>query len=120
MLSLPGGGHYPDLQLEPQQRRHRTLHALVSQMEALSLQNPVLMVFEDAHWSDPTSLEAFGRVVDRIATLRVLLVVTFRPEFAPPWIGQPHVTALILNRLPKRDSTRDLKEAKALLDELAT
>jgi predicted ATPase len=60
------------------------------------------MVFEDAHWSDPTSLEAFGRVVDRTATLRVLLLVTFRPEFAPPWIGQPHVTALTLNRLPRR------------------
>jgi class 3 adenylate cyclase/predicted ATPase len=103
MLSLPSDGRYPALQLEPQQRRQRTLQALVSQMEALSLQNPVLMIFEDAHWSDPTSLEAFGRVIDRIATLRVLLLVTFRPEFAPPWIGQPHVTALTLNRLPKRD-----------------
>jgi class 3 adenylate cyclase/tetratricopeptide (TPR) repeat protein len=102
MLSLPGGGRYPVLQLEPQQRRQRTLHALLSQMEALSLQDPVLMIFEDAHWSDPTSLEAFGRVIDRIATLRVLLLVTFRPEFAPPWIGLPHITALTLNRLPNR------------------
>jgi hypothetical protein len=75
MLSLPGGW-YPVLQLEPQQRRQRTLQALLSQMEALSLQNPVLMVFEDAHWSDPTSLEAFGRIVDRMGTLRVLLLVT--------------------------------------------
>jgi predicted ATPase len=72
-------------------------------MEALSLQDPVLMIFEDAHWSDPTSLEAFGRVVDRIASLRVLLLTTFRPEFAPPWIGQPHVTALTLSRRPRRD-----------------
>jgi predicted ATPase len=71
-------------------------------MEALERQNPVLMIFEDAHWVDPTSLEAFGRVIDRIANLRVLLLVTFRPEFAPPWIGQPHVTALTLNRLPRR------------------
>ena len=61
------------------------------------------MIFEDAHWSDPTSLEAIGRVIDRIRPLRVLLIVTFRPEFAPPWIGQPYVTALTLNRLPKRD-----------------
>jgi hypothetical protein len=53
----------------------------------------VLMIFEDAHWSDPTSLEAFSRVIDRIADLRVLLVVTFRPGFAPHWIGQPHVSA---------------------------
>jgi predicted ATPase len=103
MLSLPNDGRYPGLQLKPQQRRQRTLQALVSQMEALAGQNPVLMILEDAHWSDPTSLEAFGRVIDRIATLRVLLLVTFRPEFAAPWIGQPHVTAFTLNRLPKRD-----------------
>ena len=61
------------------------------------------MIFEDAHWTDPTSLEVFGRAVDRIQTLRVLLLVTFRPEFAPPWIGRPHVTALTLNRLAQRD-----------------
>jgi predicted ATPase len=102
MLSLPNDGRYPALDLSPEQRRQRTLQALLSQMEALARQNPVLMIFEDAQWSDPTSLEAFGRVIDRIAGLRVLLLVTFRPEFAPPWIGQPHVTALTLNRLPKR------------------
>ena len=61
------------------------------------------MIFEDAHWADPTSLEAFGRAVDRFATLRVLLIVTFRPEFEPPWIGQPHVTALTINRLTRRE-----------------
>jgi class 3 adenylate cyclase/predicted ATPase len=103
MLSLPNNGRYTTLDLSPEQLRERTLQALVSQMEALSLQNPVLMIVEDAHWSDPTSLEAFGRVIDRIASLRVLLLVTFRPEFAPPWIGQPQVTALSLSRLPKRD-----------------
>ena len=61
------------------------------------------MIFEDAHWTDPTSLEAFGRAVDRIATLPVLLIVTFRPEFEPPWIGRPHVTALTINRLGERE-----------------
>ena len=66
MLSLPNDGRYPALELTPQQRRQRTLEALVSQMEALARQNPVLMIFEDAHWTDPTSLEVFGRVVDRI------------------------------------------------------
>ena len=103
MLSLPSDGRYPALDFAPEQRRQRTLQALLSQMEALARQNPVLMILEDAHWSDPTSLETFGRVIDRITSLRVLLLVTFRPEFAPPWIGQPHVTALTLNRLPKRD-----------------
>ena len=72
-------------------------------MEALSRSRPVLMIFEDAHWSDPTSLELFGRAVDQIRTLSVLLIVTFRPEFEPGWIGQPHVTALTLNRLAPRE-----------------
>jgi len=103
MLSLPNDGRYPTLDLTPQQRRQRTLEALNLQLEALSLQNPVLMIFEDAHWTDPTSLEAFGRAMDRIAALRVLLVVTFRPEFDPPWIGRPHVTMLTINRLTRRD-----------------
>ena len=72
-------------------------------MEVLSRSNPVLMIVEDVHWSDPTSLEAFGRAVDRIASHRVLLIVTFRPEFASPWIGRPHVTFLSINRLAQRD-----------------
>ena len=63
-------------------------------MEALSRSKPVLMIFEDAHWSDPTSLEAFGRAVDRIKTLPALLIVTFRPEFSAPWAGRSHVTSL--------------------------
>jgi predicted ATPase len=102
MLSLRNDERYPALDLAPEQRRQRTLQALLFQMEALARQNSLLMIFEDAHWSDPTSLEAFGRIIDQIANLRVLLLVTSRPEFAPPWIGQPHVTALTLNRLPKR------------------
>ena len=61
------------------------------------------MIFEDAHWTDPTTLEAFGRTVDRIRPLRVLLLATFRPEFVPPWIGRPHVTSLTINRMAKRD-----------------
>jgi predicted ATPase len=74
MLLLPDDGRYPALELAPQQRRERTLKALVSQMEVLTQQGPVLMIFEDAHWIDPTSLEALGRVVDRIQTLRALLI----------------------------------------------
>jgi class 3 adenylate cyclase/predicted ATPase len=103
MLSLPNDGRYPALELTPLQRRQRTLEALVSHMEALTLQSPVLTIFEDAHWTDPTSLELFGRAVDRIPTLRVLLIVTFRAEFDPPWIGRPHVTALTINRLARRE-----------------
>jgi class 3 adenylate cyclase/predicted ATPase len=105
MLSLPNDGRYPALELSPQQRRQKTLEALTAQIETLSRQKPVLMIFEDAHWSDPTSLEAFGRVVDRIRTLRVLLLVTFRPEFDPPWVGRPYVTALIINRLAEHEGS---------------
>jgi predicted ATPase len=103
MLSLANDGRYPALELAPQQRRQRTLEALILQIEALTRSNPVLMIFEDAHWIDPTSLEVFGRTVDRIATLRVLLIVTFRPEFEPPWIGRPHAAHLTINRLAQRD-----------------
>jgi class 3 adenylate cyclase len=103
MLSLPNDGRYPALELTPQQRRQKTLEALISQLESLTRRNPVLMIFEDAHWSDPTSLEVLGRVVDVIATLPVLLIVTFRPEFEAPWIGRPHVATLTLNRLTQRD-----------------
>ena len=103
MLSLPNDGRYPALDLTPQQRRQKGLEALTAQLEALTRQRPVLQIFEDAHWADPTSLEVFGRAVDRIRALRVLLIVTFRPEFEPPWIGQPHVTALTINRLTERE-----------------
>ena len=104
MLSLPNDGRYPALDLTPEQRRQRTLEALLSQIEALARQSPVLMIFEDAHWTDPTSLEAFGRTVDQIKTLPALLIVTFRSEFNPPWAGRSHVTSLALNRLGERET----------------
>ena len=103
MLSLPNDRRYPALEMTPQQRRQKTLEALFAQVERYARKSPVLMIFEDAHWADPTTLEAFGRAVDRIATLPVLLLMTFRPEFNSPWIGQPHVTSLILNRLTRRE-----------------
>ena len=103
MLSLPNDGRYPTLELAPQQRRQKTLEALTAQIEALSRQSPVLMIFEDAHWIDPTSLEASRSSSGPDQNLRVLLIVTFRPEFEPPWIGRPHVTALTLNRLGERE-----------------
>ena len=87
MLSLPNDGRYPALEPVPEQRRQETLEALGVQLETLARSSPVLMILEDAHWGDPTSLEVFGRTVDQIRTLRVLLIVTFRPEFEPPWIA---------------------------------
>jgi predicted ATPase len=104
MLSLPNDGRYPTLDLAPGERRHRTLEALTAQLAELARQKPVLMIVEDTHWIDPTSLEVFGRTVDRIKTLSVLLIVTFRPEFAAPWVGRSHVTSLALNRLGERET----------------
>jgi class 3 adenylate cyclase/predicted ATPase len=103
MLSLPNDGRYPALELPPQLRRQKTLEALSRQIEALSKSSPVLMIFEDVQWADPTSMEALGRAIERIRTLSTLLVVTYRPEFEPPWIARPHVTSVTLNRLGERE-----------------
>jgi hypothetical protein len=102
VMSLANDGRYPVLEMSPQQRRQKTFDALMLQMEALSRSNPVLMILEDAHWADPTSLELFGRTVDRLAGFRVLLIVTFRPEFQAPWVGRSDVTAITINRLTRR------------------
>jgi class 3 adenylate cyclase len=102
LLSIPIGDRYPPLNLTPQKRKERTLHAQLAQVEGLAARQPVLMVFEDVHWSDPTTRESLDQLIDRVPTLRVLVIVTFRPEFWPPWVGRSHVTMLILNRLLPR------------------
>jgi class 3 adenylate cyclase/tetratricopeptide (TPR) repeat protein len=104
MLSLPNDGRYSKRELTPQQRRQRTLDALTARLEKLASQHPALMIFEDVHWIDPTSLEALTRTVDRIRTLPALLIVTFRPEFNAPWMGQSRVTSLMLNRLEEHEA----------------
>jgi predicted ATPase len=104
MLSLPNDGRYPALDLTPQQRRQRTLEALTAQLVGLARQRPVLMIVEDAHWVDPTSLEVFGRTVDQIKMIPALLIVTFRPQFNAPWAGRSHVTSLALDRLGEREA----------------
>ena len=103
MLGLANDGRYTSTQLAPQERRRNTLVALVRRIETLSRKTPTLMVFEDAHWADPSSLEALGQLIQKIAGLNVLLIVTHRFEFASPWNGQQHVTALTLNRLGRRE-----------------
>ena len=116
MLSLPNDGRYPALEQTSEQRRQRILEAFGSQIEALARQNPVLMIFEDAHWTDPTSLETFGRTVDRIKTSPGLLIVTFRPEFNAPWAGRSHVTSLGstgLESVKRRPSSRILSATRS-------
>jgi predicted ATPase len=92
LLSLLTGERYPPLDLTRQKQKEKTLHAPVAQIEGLAARQPVLMLFEDAQWSDPTSLELLDLIIDRVPALRVLLIMTFRAEFAPPWTGRPHVT----------------------------
>ena len=104
MLSLPNDGRYPAFEHAPEQRRQRTLEVLTAQLTRLAIQQPTLMIFEDVHWIDPTSLEALGRTVNRIITLPALLIVTFRPEFNAPWVKQSHVTSVKLNRLGEHEA----------------
>ena len=105
LLSLPASERHPLPNLSPQRKKERTLEALIRQLEGLARRQPVVMVFEDAHWIDPTSRELLDLTVERVRSLPVLLIVTFRPEFQPPWTGQPQVTMLALNRLDRRDRT---------------
>jgi predicted ATPase len=101
LLSLPSSA--AELNLSPQRKREMLFEAPLHQLAALARSRPVLMLFEDAHWIDPISRELLDLTVDRVATMPVLLVVTFRPEFQHAWSGQPHVTMLALNRLGGRD-----------------
>ena len=101
--SLPSAD-LPPLDLTPQRKKDKTFEALLRQAEGLSRQQPVLMVFDDIHWIDPSSRELLDRVTERIADWPMLLLAMFRPEFQPPWIGQPHVTLLTLARLDRRDT----------------
>ncbi|MEH2557520.1 class 3 adenylate cyclase/predicted ATPase [Bradyrhizobium algeriense] len=102
LLSIPTGDSYRPLNLSPQKRKEKTLLVQLAQIEGLAARQPLLMLWEDIHWSDPTTLESLDLLIDRAATLRALIILTFRPEFTPPWVGRPHVTLLSLNRLPAR------------------
>jgi class 3 adenylate cyclase/predicted ATPase len=103
LLSLPVAEGAATRRLSPQQKKERTLAAVVRQLEALARQAPMLMLFEDAHWADPSSRALLDRVVEAAARLPMLLVITFRPEYSPPWIGSSHVAAVTLSRLGPRE-----------------
>jgi predicted ATPase len=105
LMSLPASERHKLPNLSPQRKKERTLEALIRQLEGLTRRHPVVMVFEDAHWIDPTSRELLDLTVERVRSLPMLLIVTFRAEFQPPWTGQPQVTMLALNRLNRRDRT---------------
>ncbi len=99
LLSIPFGKRYTPLALSPAQQRRQTLAALLDQIKGLARQQPVLLLFEDAHWADATSLELLDLMIERLCQLPVLALFTFRPEFKPPWVGLPHVSILKLGGL---------------------
>ena len=105
LLAIPTGGRYPPLELGPHQKKERTFQALLEQVRGLAGRQPLLAIYEDVHWADPTMLELLDRAVDEVQRLPVLMIVTFRPEFVPRWTGHGHVTALFLSRLGRRQGT---------------
>jgi predicted ATPase/class 3 adenylate cyclase len=103
LLSIPFGERYQPLTLSPTQQRRRTLAALLDQFEGLARGQPILLLFEDAHWADATSLELLDLTIERVRQLPVLALFTFRPEFEPPWVDLPNVGTLTLGRLDHND-----------------
>ena len=112
LLSIPTANRYPPLGLSPAQQRRQTLSALLDQMEGLARQKPVLMLFEDAHWADATSIELLNLAIERVRHLPVLLLITFRPEFEAPWKGLSDVSAVTLGRL-------DHSQAEIMIERVA-
>jgi len=104
LLSIPTEGNYPQLSLSPQRQKERTIDILIEQVMGLARAQPLLCLFEDMHWADPTTLELMDEFIGRIPAERVLLLLTFRPNFVPHWGGRPHVTQISLNRLARRQS----------------
>src|SRR5262249_19329760 len=105
LLGVPLHDKYPPVDISPQQKREMTLSALLNQLDAVTAQLPALIVVEDIHWLDPTSLDLLDRMIAYAGDRPVLLIVTLRAELQPTWVGQPNVTMLPLSRLGRRDSS---------------
>ena len=104
ILSILCEERYGALQITPQKHKNETLRTLVDLTEAAARKQPTVMLFEDAHWADPTSLEALDLLIDRVRTIPLLIVLTHRPEFQPRWSSHGHVTALNLSKLTRAQS----------------
>jgi len=99
LLSIPADGRYPDSNATPQQLKDQTLTMLNAHILALAARQPILIVFEDIHWADPTSIELMDLIIASSSDRRVMMVLTYRPEFQPTWLGESQVSALVLNKL---------------------
>jgi class 3 adenylate cyclase len=127
LLSIPLDERHSAPEESPQLWKERTFAALTRRVAGLARRAPLLMVFEDAHWSDPTSIELLDALIERVAELPVLLIASFRPDFTPPWFGRPGVSLMALNRLGRREATRlatqvtnDSPLSLSLLDQIVT
>ena len=105
LLSLPLPADYAPLSMSPAQQKQQTMHVLLTTLLRIAAQQPVLFVMEDLHWVDPTTLEFLTLLVDQGPTARILALLTFRPDFSPPWAGRSHLTQVTLPRLPRRQAT---------------
>jgi class 3 adenylate cyclase/predicted ATPase len=113
LLSIPTEERYPRLEMAPSEVKERTIAALIALVVGLTKEAPVLGLFEDVHWIDPTSLDLLSRTIERVQNLRVLIVATFRPEFTAPWVGRAHVTSISLNRFRRN-------QAVAMIDRITS
>jgi class 3 adenylate cyclase len=105
LLSIPRDGQHGLFEVDPQKRKDKTFDALFAQLRRLEQQRPVLVIYEDVQWIDPTTLELLALTVERAHQMRLLLVISARPEFRPPWPGYAHVTTVSLTRLSRREGT---------------
>jgi len=121
VLSIPRDGQRGLFEMDPQKRKEKTFEALFAQLRRLEQQRPVLMIYEDVQWIDPTTLELLALTVERAPNMRLLLLISARPEFTPPWPGYAHVTTVSLTRLSRRDGTMlitEVAQGRALPDEV--
>src|SRR2546422_1365809 len=121
LLSLPLPADYAPVTVSPEQHKQQTLHVLVTILLRIAAQQPMLFVMEDLHWVDPSTLELLSLLVDQGPTTRILTLLTFRPDFSPPWTGRSHLTQVTLPRLPRRQAaemTGRVAHGKALPPEV--
>jgi class 3 adenylate cyclase/predicted ATPase len=109
LLSIPTDAGYTAINVPPLRKKQMIFEALLGRLAALSHAQQIFIMYEDVHWLDPTSRELLDLTVNRVARLPILLLITYRPEFQPAWVGQPHVTSLVLNRLGRREGASMVK-----------
>jgi TOMM system kinase/cyclase fusion protein len=121
LLNVPLGENYAPLNLTPERQKQKTLAALLNSLVIRASQQPILFIIEDLHWADPTSLEWLNLIIDQGPTIRCLTLLTFRPDFAPPWPMRSHIVYMTLSRLPRQEVENmavQVAKAKALPQEV--